>query len=522
MLIFKFGNNVFSGTNAYSVHGTDCPKKISIFLFFAVLFCGGLPADGAETWLANANKLTLEYRQKLDTLAEWCDEHHLSEEAVKIRRCVPPQEEEKIYIPKLPTQVQRLPVADSEAEDEDNQAEDDFDWAAEFWKTRRIYAAKLFVCAKAAAKQDRGTLAIQMSLAALQADPDHEKIRKLLGFVPYKNEWRTPWEAEKLKKGYVDHPRFGWMPEKNVKKYEAGQRLHGQKWISENEDRYSRRDITKGWVIESEHYILRTNHSIEEGVRLSRKLEDLYRAWKLLFYRYMASDEGLASLFEGKSTPKAGRKHQIIIFRDQDDYIAYFAKEDPFAAKTLGLYNVLQKRCCFFSVGSDTDRMAREDVDRTLLHEATHQLFSESRRTSEHVAASDNFWIIEGIAMYMESLRSEGEYYVVGGSDDIRFENAIDEALREQFYIPLELLVEFGRPHFQKFPKLQELYAQSAGLTHFLMHAENGAFRDAAVNYLRLIYDGKDDSTALSVLTKRPYTDLDKLYLEYLRTKKKQ
>jgi len=119
--------------------------------------------------------------------------------------------------------------------------------------------------------------------------------------------------------------------------------------------------------------------------------------------------------------------------------------------------------------------------------------------------------------MYMETLHSEGEYYVVGGTEDIRLKNAIDEVLKDRFYVPLERLVELGQPYFQNFPKLPEIYAQSAGLTHFLMHAENGAFRDATVQYLRLIYEGKDQSKTLSILTNRTSKDLDELYLEYLR-----
>ncbi|MCL2303944.1 MAG: DUF1570 domain-containing protein [Planctomycetaceae bacterium] len=499
-----------------------CPMPLTVLSFLFVLFGVFQPAWGAETWLVNANKLTLEYRQKLDTLAKWCDEHDLPKEAGKIRRCVPPQADDKIYIPQLPTSVLRASSNDKEtSETSDSEENDDFDWETELWKTRRTYAAKLFTCAKAAAKQDRGTLAIQMSLAALQADPDHEKIRKLLGFVQYKNEWRTPWEAEQLKKGYIDHPRFGWIPEKNVKRYEAGERLYGKKWISEGEDRYFHgQDVRKGWVIESEHYILTTNHSMEEGVRLSRKLEDLYRAWKLLFYRYMASDEGLASLFEGKSSPKAGpkdRKHQIFVFRNQEDYKTSLAKEKPEIAETIGLYTF--KRCYFFSVDSNSSRQQKEDVDRTLLHEATHQLFEESRHANSSIAEKENFWIIEGIAMYMETLRSEEEYYVVGGTGDIRFRNAIAEALREDFYVPLELLVKLGRPRFQGGGKLQEIYAQSAGMTHFLMHAENGTFRDATIQYLRLIYEGKDDPDTLRTLTKRSYEDLDEMYRKYLNRK---
>jgi len=473
-----------------------------LFLIFLFAFLAGVHSVyGAETWLVNANKLTLEYRQTLETLAKRCEENNLSEEARKIRLCVPPQADDKIYIPKLPIQVLR---SSSDKKSSNSKEGDKFNWEAEFWKTRRNYAEKLFTYAKSAAKRDRGTLAIQMSLAALQADPDHERIRKLLGFVQYKGEWRPPWEAEQLKKGYVDHPRFGWMPAKNVKRYEAGERLYDQKWISKDEDQHFHgQDVRKGWVITSEHYILYTNHSIEEGVRLSRKLEDFYRAWKLLFYRYMASDEELAALFDGKVTPMMGRKHQIYVFRDRKDYTTNLVKDFPQIDQTAGIYT--SPRCCLYF-----DDANKEYVGRVLLHEATHQLFNENRRTTGSYGAR---WMVEGVATYMETLQSEGDYYVVGGTNDVRFQNAMDDALKKGSYVPLSLLVEAERG--QSFS-----YAQSAGLTHFLMHAENGAFRDAMVQYLRRIYEGKDDSNTLQILTKKSYVTLDEMYLEYLKTKK--
>ena len=491
-------------------------------LFFLFLFSTTGFVCGQEPWLVEANRLTVEYRQKLDTLAGECDGRGLSEGAAKIRLCVPPQDEEKIYIPKLPIKIlqnQKTSPGNEPAEKKDG----NFDWEAKLWEIRRTYASKLFICAKAAAKQDRGSVAIQMALAALHADPDHPNVRNLLGFRRYNNEeWRTPWEMEKLKKGYVDHPKFGWIVEKNVKRYEGGERLYGKKWISEKEDRHFRQNITKGWSVESEHYLLVTNHSIEEGVRLSRKLEDLYRAWKLLFYRYMATDEGLAMLFEGKGKPKPGRKHDICVFRDRDDYVSTLSKKLPFAPQTLGFYTSDLRQCFFYTVGNKATWSEREGVDRTLLHEATHQLFSESRPTSKFTALTQNFWIIEGIAMYMETLRSEGDYYVVGGSDDIRFDNAMEEALDSKFYVPMELLVEMGRPHFQSSSKIQELYSQSAGLAHFFMHADDGAYRDATVNYLRLVYEDKDEPNTLKVLTKKSYAKLDELYLNYLKEKVKK
>lgn len=491
---------------------------VSVFLFSAVP-----SATALEATLRNANKITREYRDKLKELEQWCESQGLADEAERIRFCVPPQADDKIYIPKLPLKVQTPPKRSTP--DTSTPETPQRDWEKELYDLQKDYAQKLFAHAKTAAKKNRGSLAIDMALAALHADPDHAAIRRLLGFVRYKDEWRTPWEAEQLRKGRIDHPRFGWVLEKNVPKYAAGERLHEKKWISEEEDAQNRKKIADGWAIESEHYVVLTNHSIEEGVRATRRLEDLYRAWKLLFYRYMASDKELASLFEGRGTPKPpSRRHAVWLFRNKDDYVATLSPSQPFAKNSLGFYAPGFRRCYFFSVGPQATRDEKEDVDRTLLHEATHQLFSEAKRTRQTAGNMFNFWILEGIAMYMETLSSSGGYYTIGGTDDIRFQNAVDEVLTCDFYIPFEKLTVLGRNEFQNvsLKVLPSLYAQSAGCAHFLMHAEEGEFRDATVVYLRLIYDEKDDHLTLSKLTSLSYGELDKKYRKYLEENKRR
>lgn len=526
--------------------------KIKIWAFLVFVLCAFSPpvhaaSQALENALLNANRITLEYRNKLKELEQWCESQGLRDEAEQVRLCVPPAEDDKIHIPKLPLKVRTPPQSvtpktatrkntksettlrnippttktkESKTTETTETLKTERDWEAELYQLQKEYAQKLFHYAKIVAKNDRGSIAIQMALAALHADSDHPAIRKLLGFVRYQDEWRTPWEAQQLRKGRIDHPQFGWIPEKNVERYEKGERLVGKKWISEQEDVQNRKDIRKGWPIESEHYLLLTNHSVEEGVRATRKLEDLYRAWKLLFYRYMASDEELATLFEGRGTPKPlAKRHQVWLFRDRDDYVKALSPSQPFAKHTLGFYTTISYRCYFFSVDPQATREEKEDVDRTLLHEATHQLFAESRRTKPTAGNRYNFWILEGIAMYMETLSSSGTYYTIGGTDDIRFQNAVDVAVSRKFYVPFGTMTKIGREPFQSVDMrmLTAFYAQSAGWAHFLMHAENGEYRDATVFYLRLIYNEEDNAQTLQKLTKVPYEDLDKKYLEYLK-----
>jgi hypothetical protein len=135
---------------------------------------------------------------------------------------------------------------------------------------------------------------MQMIHIALHADPDSEKLRNVLGFEFYERQWRTDWEIGQLKRGRVNHERFGWLPARHVERYEAGERLFKGQWISKEQDANERTNIDNGWIISTEHYDVQTNHSLEEGVRISRKLEEFYNVWKQVFIQYTASTSELA------------------------------------------------------------------------------------------------------------------------------------------------------------------------------------------------------------------------------------
>ena len=110
--------------------------------------------------------------------------------------------------------------------------------------------------------------------------------------------------------------------------------------------------------------------------------------------------------------PAAPKSHlfQVVYFRDRDDYNRSLRGAMPKLGMSLGVY-VPKKRTAYFFAGKESD-------DRTLYHEATHQLFYQSRRVSPELGSKGNFWIVEGMALYMESLREEDGYFVLGGLDD--------------------------------------------------------------------------------------------------------
>lgn len=493
----------------YNIYKMYMPlnRRIANRVFFIVgltaLFLGSRGIARGDELQRAAQNLQAKYADDLKQLAAWCEEKGLKEQARQTLAVLGPHDPVKYYVSILPDEVgpAKLPEGASP---------DVIEWDTRLSRLRRDQAAALNDLARRAVRSRHAGLALELVLDAVRANPDDESVRRILGYQKFQNQWHTLYEVKKLHAGMVWHDKFGWLLKSQVRRYENGQRFYEGKWISAAEDARLHGDIRSGWEIETEHYSIHTNHSIEAGVALGVKLEDLYRLWQQIFIRYFVSEADVIALFDGRARPQrtAATRHQIVCFRDREDYDRSLRSAMPNIGISVGAYLDSMRIAYFFS-GEGSD-------DRTLYHEATHQLFHESRKVSANVAAKANFWIVEGIAMYMESLKKENGYYVLGGFDDQRMVAARYRLLNDKFYVPLDELTAYGREKMQNDPKIATLYSQSAGLTHFLVHYDHGRYLDALVSYLTAVYTGQDDPDILSRLTGAGYSDLDKQYREFM------
>jgi len=461
------------------------------------------PSARAEDLYQTAQDLTAQYASQVAELADWCDQRGLPDQAQKTRAWLRPRDSSKIYVSVLPEEVgpPALP-ADSPA--------GVVEWNDRFLRLRSDQAGAMYELARRAIRTHRASLAFDLVVTALHEDPDHKPIRQLLGYQPYRGEWRTAYEVNKLRRGQVWHEQFGWLPRSYVQRYEGGERYDRGRWISAEDDARAHHDINYGWDLETEHYTVRTNLGIEAGVELGRQLERLYRVWKQLFIAYYASEEQVAALFAGSARrPQILLpRHAVVYFRDRDDYNRSLKPAFPNIEISIGVYADGPRRAYFFA-GEGYEQ-------RTLYHEATHQLFHESRRVAPDVGKDRNFWIIEGIALYMESLREEDGCYVLGGFDDDRMQAARYRLLVDDFYVPLAEFTSYGSQAVLHDERIATLYSQAAGLTHFLIHYEGGRYRDALVDYLTAVYSGTDTPNTLAQLTETPYGELDKQYRQFM------
>jgi hypothetical protein len=446
-----------------------------------------------------AAELRKKYADDVEALARWCESKGLADQARQTRHVLSPTDPYKLYVPVLPDSIgpAKLP---------EGATAEVAEWDARLVRLRHDQAVALMEIARHAVRNGRAGLAFDLAVAAIQADPDYEPARRLFGYQKFRDHWRTFYEARKLRAGMVWSDRFGWLPKSHLRRYEEGQRYTDGRWISAAEDAQRHRDIHSGWDVDTEHYTIRTDHSIEAAVALGVKLERLNRLWQQMFLRYYASEADVMALFDGRSKPAAGGdRHSVVYFRDRDDYKRALGASMP-NVETTGVYRL--GRAYFFA--------DKNSDDRTLYHEATHQLFYESRPVVLDVGAKANFWIVEGIAMYMETLRQEDGFYVLGGFDDLRLHAAAYRLLVSKFYVSLAEFTGYGRDRLQTDKQIAKLYSQAAGLANFLVYYDGGRYRDALVAYLVAVYTGRDEPSTLAKLTGVDYSELDKQYRKFI------
>ena len=143
------------------------------------------------------------------------------------------------------------------------------------------------------------------------------------------------------------------------------------------------------------------------------------------------------------------------------------------------------------------------------------------QRPQEWILGGDSeFWLIEGLACYFESFRVEDGAITVGRPDHIRIVAARTRLLRDNFYMPLETFCRLGKDDFQHHANVKQLYSQASGVAHFLMHYDDGRYRDDLVRLLTSMYrpDARNLQRRpnLSTITGVPFATLDQQYREHM------
>ena len=442
------------------------------------------------------------FRQAAEKLAADWQTQGKTSQAQQVREWIKPLDPLLIYSPKLPDEPQA-------------KVELDETWA----KLRADYADKLYELAKVAARERQLTWAYEWTLETARQNPDHADARRLLGFRQFQGSWRTDYEVQQLQAGKVWHAKFGWMKKDQLDRYLQGERFVNGKWMSAAEEGVMRSDISNGWEIETEHYQIVTNISLEEGVALGQRLEEFYRVWRHVFLQFVVPPSDLNNLFAGRAgSSRKPVQHKVMYFRSRPEYMRYLQHSVPIDLSISSGFYFGDRSTAYFFAGEGSD-------PSSLIHEATHQLFSEANPEVHRVSSKNqfwlrkrfNFWIVEGVACYMESLGEREGRYSLGGCYNERIQRAMIRLYGDKYYLPLSELVTLNMTNLQGRSDIAVIYGQSAAVVSFLMHGESGKYRDSLVRYLQAVYLGRDTQGSLLQATGAKQAQLDQEFMAYTK-----
>jgi hypothetical protein len=231
-----------------------------------------------------------------------------------------------------------------------------------------------------------------------------------------------------------------------------------------------------------------------------------------------AEENATGELSVAPSTSIAPHKlHQVVYFRDKQQYVDALKPSQAQIEMSIGFYSDSARSAYFFA--SDDAYVG------TLYHEGAHQLFRETPPSAVDPGRKNNFWIVEAIACYMESLTEHrllenetyGSYITLGGEDAGRIPAARKRLLDDNFYVPLRELAAYGMNDLQHDPRLPAIYSQISGQAWFLMHADQVRYRGPLMNYLIAVYTGHAGVDTLEKLTGEKFEQLDRQYREFLK-----
>ena len=457
-----------------------------------------------------------QFASEMEAVASECDHAQLPSLAAEIRQSALPLEQQPGNIDNLPTHIQAeipatLPPAERAAR-------------VRVRKLRTTYANDLYLLArKALTDQHRSpSFAYRLVREVLFHDPDHAIARKMFGYLRDGDEWTTQFAADMKKQGQVWHDEFGWLPAKNVARYEAGERYCNGKWMTAAREETIRSDFKNPWIVRTEHFEIRTNHSQQQGAHLAASVEVFHRYFMREFAAVFQTPQQMNKLFQDGTAVSRDKRYDIDHYRLQSEFVERLIKRCPSAGLINGIYMPQDRKAYFFH----NPLIPEDESLGTLYHEVTHQLLSESTLQTITVGTTRDFWVIEGIACYFESFRvTEDGSITVGDAQHPRIQAAREQVVTTQDHEPLARFTAYGMLPFQKgeLPVLQKRYAQATGLTHFLLNYQDGLYRDEFMEYLSQIYSpdervraGKKTRTLEQILGV-PYATLDTQYAAYMR-----
>ncbi len=415
------------------------------------------------------DKLRIDLDQKLSELAHWCDEQHLESEAAQTHQLQFARDPNRQYF-FVPFDSNPWP----EVESNDLSAE----WSRRLQTIRREHADQLFAIAKERISVGDEAQAYTLLHEACTLDPEHLESRRILGYQKHDHLWQMSSTQVIQKAARSRNSLMGWSADEYL-------------------------------IVESPHYQIVSTAGADETLQLANQLERWRVVWRQVFFNYWSSAGYLKKLLNGKSSSASRQRHKVVFFGTRDQYVRDLEKLGvEGVAKSTGFYSD-RHQAMFFYLDSPLPI-------ETWRQEQAHQLFQEAVSARKDPVEHSHVWALEGIAMYYESLVEFSHFTTLGGFEYGRLQYARVHWTREKFFVPFDELTALGQKAFQMHPEVGKLYSQSAGMTHFLMSHENGKYRSAMLQLVKLIYQRRAKPNSLAELCGVPAEQLEREYKQFL------
>ena len=371
----------------------------------------------------------------------------------------------------------------------------------QFRDARNKYADALFALAKRAAEAGQLSLAFEWATETVRENPDHADARRVLGYEQHDGQWLTPYcQADGRRRQELGS---------------AG-RLGRERTTRRSESQAGHRD---GWQVRTDHFLVTTNHSLDAAAELAARLERLHQVWRQLFAGFYLHRARSPRAVRRRAAAAQAAPAVSRVLPPRQGRLRRRAPPPP-AADRRNARHLFRRR-------PRSPLLRRGDETRTRpARSTTRPSTSCSRKRGPPPGTSArpaNFWIIEGVATYFETLTEHrdpeaGLYYTIGESSAGRLPAARERLLADGFYVPLAELDELGKDDLQRHPEIAKLYSQSTGLAAFLMDGDGGRYREPLVVYLTAVYAGRDDAESLSDATGATNSELDAAYRRYMES----
>lgn len=328
--------------------------------------------------------------------------------------------------------------------------------------------------------------------AGLAVSPDHKGLRKL--------------------RGQAHVPPYGWVANADAANWKKGLVKDGDQWIPKAEAAKRHTSWEDPWVVETEHYQVRCNVSLDDAWMIARMAEMTWDVFEQVFagFAEFHKPEGKLVVYYFSSISDATAERQKV------------HTANPVMPNAAYGYYAFEDLAAHFWVTGKGKSEFEEFTRPTIHHELGHQLAGNRLhgRLAADPAKKAEFWLTEGIGVYFDEIREEkggppSPWNFGSGS----FRGILSRGV-ERSYMPF---AEFAKMQGQAFYQgseddIKNHYGQAGLMVHFFLFGAKGKYREKFMEYAKTVSHGDGREGLLAETLGVPLDAVEKEWLAFAKT----